>query len=228
MAKKKWYAVARGRKTGLYTTWPEAEREVKGFAGARFKGFATKEEALAWLEDPVRPQRKKTASNPPPAPGKSDLKGTVVFTDGSCLGNPGPGGYGVVILVDGKEADELSGGYRRTTNNRMEMMAVIKALAFLQSAKGEIRLFSDSSYLVNGLTKGWVKGWQKRDWHKSDGQPVANVDLWKQLVTLVDSRVKVAWVKGHAGNIHNERCDRLAVAAAEGKELMEDVGYELH
>ena len=136
----------------------------------------------------------------------------IVYTDGGSINNPGPGGYGIVIETDGKR-QELSGGFRHTTNNRMEMMAAIVALRSLQDCRKKICLFSDSSYLVNGITKGWAKKWRSKGWRKSDGQPVLNVDLWKELLALLDSaEVSFNWVKGHAGNELNERCDRLAVA----------------
>lgn len=232
MAKKKFYAVAAGRNCGLFTDWAETEKQVKGFAGAKFKSFSTEKEARAWLDDPV--YTKKTLSGKssvnkeakPAALSSADPEKIVVYTDGGSINNPGPGGYGVVIVQDG-EVRELSGGFRHTTNNRMEMMAAIVALTELQGQRKEIDLYSDSSYLVNGIRKGWVKKWQSRGWKKSDGEAVLNIDLWKQLLKLTETvNVCFNWVKGHAGNEGNERCDQLAVASARQPELPTDVEYE--
>ena len=148
------------------------------------------------------------------------------FTDGACLGNPGPGGWAALLRWRGREK-LLAGGEAATTNNRMEMMAAIVALRELQSCGKKIVLSSDSSYLVNGITKGWAKKWQKKGWLKSDGQAVLNVDLWRELLTLIEG-VEVAfnWVKGHAGNELNERCDQLATTAARQAGMVADVVYE--
>ena len=231
MAKKKYYAVAVGRSSGIFTDWATAEKQVKGFAAAKFKSFPTRAEAEAWLENPVyqkkecaQPSRQEKSSASPQQ--QCDPETIIVYTDGGSINNPGPGGYGVVIETDG-ERRELSGGFRHTTNNRMEMMAAIVALRELQNCPKKISLYSDSSYLVNGITKGWAKKWRSRGWTKSDGQPVLNVDLWRELLDLLE-RVKVSfnWVKGHAGNELNERCDQLAVAAARQADMTADVVYE--
>lgn len=154
---------------------------------------------------------------------KADSTATI-YTDGCSLGNPGPGGYGAVILQAGKR-QELSGGYQLTTNNRMELMGVIKALEALP-AGARVTLYSDSKYVVNAITLGWAKAWQANKWKKADKKRAENVDLWQRLLPLLDERrVSVLWVAGHSGNTENERCDVLAVAAARGKVLQPDPGY---
>ena len=148
----------------------------------------------------------------------------TIYTDGGSIGNPGPGGYGAVIL-DGKRR-ELSGGFRLTTNNRMELTAAVKALAELKQPS-QVTLYSDSSYVVNGISKGWAKSWRANGWRKSDKKKALNSDLWRVLLDLCERHeVKFIWVEGHAGNRENERCDRLAVKAAKGKNLPADSVYE--
>ncbi len=133
-----------------------------------------------------------------------------IFTDGACSGNPGPGGYGAILRCDGKEK-ELSGGEPHTTNNRMELMGVIAALEALKYPC-KVRLTTDSKYVADGVQKGWARGWKKRGWKKSNGDPALNPDLWDRLLSLLDTHdVEICWVKGHAGHPENERCDRLAV-----------------
>ena len=152
------------------------------------------------------------------------VKSVQVFTDGACLGNPGPGGYGV-ILKYGEHRRELSGGYRRTTNNRMELTAAIKALEALKE-RCDVTLFSDSEYVVNSLSKGWAENWRAKQWRRKGGV-VPNWDLWKRLLDLYEHhKVRLQWVQGHAGHVENERCDELAVAAARGPDLAIDAGYE--
>lgn len=230
MAGKKYYAVAVGRSAGIYTDWASAEKQVKGFAAAKFKGFPSRAEAETWLANPVYQKKERAeAQGTAPGPGPAlphDPAIIIVFTDGGSINNPGPGGYGVVIEKNG-ERRELSGGVRHTTNNRMEMMAAIVALRELQSCGKKIVLSSDSSYLVNGITKGWAKKWQKKGWLKSDGQAVLNIDLWRELLTLIEGvEVTFNWVKGHAGNELNERCDQLATTAARQAGMVADVVYE--
>ena len=138
----------------------------------------------------------------------------TIYTDGSALGNPGPGGYGVV-LMSGPHRKELSQGYRLTTNNRMELSAAIAGLSALK-APCEVELWSDSKYLVDAITLGWVRSWKAKGWKKGDGKPALNPDLWEKLLSLLDiHQVKFVWVRGHNGHAYNERCDRLAVAEAE-------------
>jgi len=140
-----------------------------------------------------------------------------IYTDGSCRKNPGPGGWGAVLVYGGREL-ELSGGAAETTNNRMELTGVIEALSRLKSPC-EVTLTSDSKYVCDGITKGWAKSWKKKGWKKSDGSPALNDDLWERLLTLCEThKVTFVWVKGHAGHPYNERCDRMAQAES-GKYL---------
>lgn len=151
-------------------------------------------------------------------------KHVEIFTDGSCLGNPGPGGYGAVLKYK-ETSKELSQGYKLTTNNRMEMLATIVALQSLKEPC-TVTLTTDSQYVRQGITQ-WISKWQKNNWKTASRQDVKNVDLWKQLYAE-NQRHKVQWnwVKGHSGHIENERCDDLARQAAESNNLLEDVGYK--
>lgn len=142
------------------------------------------------------------------------MKRVNVYTDGACRGNPGRGGWGAV-LVYGSVEKELSGGEPNTTNNRMELSAVIAALSALKEPC-EVTLTTDSQYVVNAIEKGWLEGWQKNNWRKSDKKEVLNVDLWRELLSLLDThKVSFVWVKGHNGHPYNERCDKLATAFAD-------------
>ncbi len=133
-----------------------------------------------------------------------------IFTDGACSGNPGPGGYGAILRCKGKEK-EISGGEAHTTNNRMELTAVIKALEALKFPC-KVLITTDSKYVSEAVTKGWAVGWKKRGWKKGDGKPALNPDLWEQLLALLEIHtVEFNWIKGHAGHPENERCDRMAV-----------------
>ncbi len=137
-----------------------------------------------------------------------------IYSDGACKGNPGPGGYGTVLVYKGKEK-ELSEGFAQTTNNRMELSGAIAGLQALR-IPCKVILTSDSKYLVDGMTKGWAKSWRAKGWVKSDGKKALNPDLWEKLLCLTEiHEVRFVWIKGHAGHPYNERCDRLAVAAAE-------------
>lgn len=137
-----------------------------------------------------------------------------LFTDGACLGNPGPGGYGAILRYQDTER-ELSGGERATTNNRMELSAAIAGLSALKEPC-RVTLVSDSKYLIDGMTKGWAASWKARGWKKADRKPALNPDLWDKLLTLDAMHdITYVWVKGHNEHPENERCDRLAVAAAE-------------
>ncbi len=139
------------------------------------------------------------------------MKQVEIFTDGSCLGNPGAGGWGAILRYKNTEK-EISGGEKATTNNRMELTAVIEALSCLKE-RCEVTLYSDSQYVCNGLTKGWAKKWKLNGWKKADRTPALNSDLWEKLLDLYDyHKVNIIWVKGHAGHPENERCDSLAVA----------------
>jgi ribonuclease HI len=146
----------------------------------------------------------------------------IVYTDGSSRGNPGPGGYGVILNWKGK-VKELSGGYRRTTNNRMELMAVIVALEELNREGLDIVIYSDSQYIVKAVQEGWLNNWIRKNF--SGG--IKNSDLWMRYAALASKhRIKFKWVRGHADNPHNNRCDELATQAADGKDLKIDEGYE--
>ena len=153
------------------------------------------------------------------------MKRVTIYTDGACIGNPGPGGYGAVILFE-PYRKEISGGYRRTTNNRMEILAAIKALEKL-TEPCEVVLHSDSKYLVDAVTKGWAKQWRANGWQRGKRGKALNPDLWGRLLDLTSThRVSFKWVRGHSGNRENERCDELANKAARGEKLCVDVGYE--
>ncbi len=239
---KSIYLVVKGRQPGLYTEWfgpGGAAEQVKDFTGAVYKGFYTVEAAAAWLRELDR----ATLAGLPPAlrelletgqaqPAEQNgiaalLRSgkAVLFTDGGALTNPGPGGYGVVLRV-GDQRRELSGGFRLTTNNRMELLACIEGLSALQGSAGAV-LFSDSSYVVDGITKGWAKRWQSHGWLRTKTEKAENIDLWEQLLALCSARpVDFRWVKGHAGDPDNERCDQLATRAAQRKNLPPDEAFE--
>ena len=152
------------------------------------------------------------------------LQRVIIHTDGGCKGNPGPGGFGVV-LVAGRHRKELSAGFRLTTNNRMELRAAIAGLELL-NAPCEIELHSDSKYVIDAMTKKWVEGWKKRGWMTAGRTPVKNKDLWIRLVAASQPhKINWCWVKGHAGHAENERCDELANLAVARKEFLEDVGF---
>ena len=145
----------------------------------------------------------------------------TIYTDGAAKGNPGPGGYGAVLKFN-QHRKELSDGFRLTTNNRMELLAVIRALQELKLTGIPVTIYSDSKYVVDAVEKGWLWGWQKKGFKDKK-----NPDLWLRYIPLhLKYKPKFVWVKGHAGNIENERCDQLAVEAAEGPGLKVDEGYE--
>jgi len=150
-------------------------------------------------------------------------KKVEIYTDGSCLGNPGPGGYGAILIYKG-HIKELSQGYTLTTNNRMELLAAIVGLEALTKPCA-VSLTTDSQYVKQGI-ESWLQGWKKRNWQTSNKTPVKNIDLWQRL-DHVNSQHNVSWywVKGHTGHEQNERCDDLARNAAQSKQLLEDLGY---
>ena len=142
------------------------------------------------------------------------MKHVDIYTDGACRGNPGKGGWGAILVYGGREK-ELSGGERETTNNRMELSAVIAALSALKEPC-DITLTSDSKYVVDAVTKGWVESWRRNGWRKADKSPALNVDLWEEILALLDKhKVTFVWVKGHDGHAYNERCDKLATGYAD-------------
>ncbi|MFN8205890.1 MAG: ribonuclease HI [Bacteroidales bacterium] len=146
-----------------------------------------------------------------------------IYTDGSSRGNPGPGGYGIV-MISGPHRKELSAGYRLTTNNRMELLGVIVALKQLKHPGSKATVFSDSRYVVDSVEKGWVFGWEKKAFAKKK-----NADLWREFLKVYRAHhIRFHWVKGHADNRENQRCDELATAAAMGSNLFEDTGYLLY
>jgi ribonuclease HI len=154
-----------------------------------------------------------------------DLQTTlIIHTDGCCLGNPGPGGYGVV-LRQGERVKELSGGFRRTTNNRMEIFAAIAALEALKGRQ-KVELYTDSQYVVKAIEEGWARKWKRQNWMRNPKEAAVNPDLWERLLKACEMhRVTFKWVRGHAGNAGNERCDVLAKAAAKQADLPPDPGY---
>jgi ribonuclease HI len=153
------------------------------------------------------------------------MKHVSLYTDGGCINNPGPGGYGAVMLF-GPHRRELSGGFRMTTNNRMEILAAIVGLEALKEPC-RVTLFSDSQYLVNSIQKGWALRWQANGWMRSNKEEAINPDLWERLLKLCKiHKVRFEWVRGHVGHRENERCDQLAAEAARGSHLAIDMGYE--
>ena len=153
-----------------------------------------------------------------------EIKKVVIYTDGACLGNPGPGGYGVVLLYN-KHRKELSGGFQLTTNNRMEIMAAIAGLGALKD-KCRVTLYTDSQYLTNAMTKGWVEKWRVKGWMRNAREKALNPDLWEKLLGQCRRHsVEFIWVRGHAANVENERCDLLAREAAGRPSLSPDYGY---
>ena len=166
----------------------------------------------------MAPERESTTS------AKHDERPKItIYTDGACSGNPGPGGYGIVLLDATGRRREVSAGFSRTTNNRMELSAAIVALETL-TIPCSVTLHSDSRYVVDAIEKGWLKNWRSKGWKKSDRKPVLNLDLWQRLVPQLERHhVKFKWVEGHAGNVENERCDVLAVEAAHMPDLKPDI-----
>ncbi len=148
-----------------------------------------------------------------------------IYSDGCCIDNPGPGGYGVVLLHKNRRK-EISGGFRRTTNNRMELLAAIAGLEALKK-RSRVTVYSDSQYLVNAVEQGWARQWQAHNWRRGRKEQAINPDLWERLLALLDRHeVRFVWVRGHAGNPENERADELARGAAAGNDLAIDAGYE--
>ncbi|MGO9147896.1 MAG: ribonuclease HI [Desulfomonilia bacterium] len=230
--KKRFYAVVRGRTPGIYTLWfgpGGAEEQIRGFTGALYRGFTTMPEAQDFMLYPrYTPASKPTARHHEETEESTrDVQNRPIhiYTDGGCIENPGPGGYGVVIIEEDKRS-ELSGGYRLTTNNRMELMACIQALRALKQRSNAV-LFTDSQYVANAIRKGWALKWRSRNWMRDKTHRAVNSDLWAELLGLIERHDMVfCWVRGHAGNPENERCDVLAKKAARGTDLAPDPGFE--
>ncbi len=241
MAKQKYYAVVVGRKPGLYDQWfgaDSAEAQVKGLTNAVYKSFQSRSEAEAWYREKAGRAPTNITISRPDEPAADYFRlhrealaagKVVLYTDGGCLVNPGVGGYGVVMLHKDRRK-ELSGGYARTTNNRMELMACIAGLQELKQP-AEVVLFSDSSYVVNGIEKGWAQRWHANGWRRNEGgqsQLVKNADLWGQLLDLCERHdVQFVLLKGHAGAAENERCHQLASAAMQRADLPSDPGFDI-
>ncbi len=197
--KSKVYAVKQGRETGIFATWEECEKQTKGYAGAKFKSFSTAQEAIAWLKDEAEGTMQENAMY-------------IIYTDGSCLRNPdGPGGWAAILTETATgRTTELYGGHPCTTNNRMELTSAIAALSHIEKPS-TIELYTDSQYLKNAFTKRWLHNWERNGWKTATGGDVKNKDLWVNLRELFQKHhVNFHWVKGHAGNKKNERCDHLA------------------
>jgi len=224
--KKNYYAVAKGKNPGLYKTWGGAggaEDQVKGFDGAQFKGFYDLGDALDYLteHDIHVPEHDSYVPKYEPV----DENRVHIYTDGSSIENPGPGGYGVVMTYKGHRK-ELSTGFRKTTNNRMELMACIAALQALKKVS-RVTIFSDSKYVVDSISNGWAERWRLNGWQTDSKKTIENADLWRTLLDEYQKHdVQFIWVKGHAGKKENERCDELAQKAARGENLAVDNGYE--
>ncbi len=152
------------------------------------------------------------------------LKHVIIYTDGACIGNPGPGGYGVVLLNQSRRK-ELSGGFRKTTNNRMEIMAAIVGIETLKE-RCSVTLYSDSKYLVNAMSEGWAQRWRANGWKRNKKERALNPDLWERLLQLCERHeADFIWVKGHGASPENLRCDKLAIQAAQQSNLSLDEGY---
>ena len=174
------------------------------------------------LQSKSAPSRKVTV--PKDSKLSNPREKIIIYTDGACTGNPGAGGYGAVLIY-GDRREEISGGYKLTTNNRMEMMGAIAALKSLKH-KSKVKLHSDSKYIVDAVVKGWARKWQANGWRRNKKEMAKNPDLWQELLDLCQIHdVEFIWVKGHAGIAENERCDRLAVDAAHQPNLPPDTGY---
>lgn len=225
-SRKSFYAVVKGVRPGLYRLWSGkdgAEEQVRGFLGAVYKGFTTLEDALDYLHA----RSVKTEEHADHQPRERYSDGRIhIFTDGGAINNPGPGGYGVVLIYQGRRK-ELSQGFQQTTNNRMELRACIAALESLKKAESAV-IYSDSRYVVDNISKGHAQRWRHNGWLTLAKKPVENADLWRRLLDLVDLyNPEFVWVKGHGGARENERCDQLAQAAARGDNLLVDKGYEV-
>ena len=218
-----FYAVKNGRKPGIYKTWEECLAQVNGYPGALYKGFHSLVDAETFLK--AGDHFQLSGSLPVSGNKVANPKKVAIYTDGASIGNPGPGGYGIVMIY-GKHRKEAKGGFRLTTNNRMELMAALVGLGMLNT-KCSVTIYTDSQYLVDAMTKGWVKRWRANGWKTMENKKVANIDLWKQLLEQNDKHiVAFEWIRGHQGNKENERCDQLSTQMASSGVLPADTGYE--
>lgn len=229
---KKYYAVLQGRKPGIYLNWEETKAQVYSFSKPIYKGFKSLKEAENWLSitKPDDLKKRKTSkkikgqeiNNEVEKPSDNSI---IIYTDGACKNNPGPGGYGVLLLSKNKKK-EISGGYRLTTNNRMELLACIIGLEVIKK-DSVVNIYSDSAYVVNSINKGWAKKWKANGWKRNKNDFADNIDLWERFLNIYDKhKVKMNWVKGHANNPGNEKCDELASNAAVSSDLQIDIAYE--
>lgn len=241
-AKKQYYIVKKGRKTGVFYSWADCQPQVQGFGGAIYKGFVTREEAEKWYGKPVAPAPARSPSSPSSElslseaemkyPARRTVKNTsiyqngeylpkelTIFTDGSCLVNPrGPGGFAAVFLDRmGQELLYVTGGEPSTTNNRMELRAAYEALKVIDDGTvHHISFCTDSKYLQQGIMNHWLQNWKRNGWKTQQGTNVRNPDLWKGLDEIIARhQVRFEWTKGHVGTKYNEICDRLAKGEAE-------------
>lgn len=240
VSKNKWYVVWSGRQTGVFTTWTACQAQVVGYPGAKYKSFKSRAEAETALKrgfsatakpSSAKPSVQRSAPTSASKPRYADHKQaladgrTVIYSDGGCDPNPGPGGYGVVLMTPNGVRQEASGGYRETTNNRMELMGWIEGLK-LTEPRAAVAIFSDSKYVGDMYAKGFAAGWRDRGWKTSGKKPAANADLWSVLLKQTDERdVVFTHVYGHTGVAENERCDELTHEARRG-DLAVDTAYE--
>lgn len=212
-----FYAVKKGRQPGVYNSWDECFEQVNGYSGAIYKKFKVEADAQAFVSGEALGSVKTLNATD----AQNDIldvpadKTVALYTDGACSGNPGPGGFGYAVVINDVLIQKGSGGCASTTNNQMELRAVIEGLKVISNVQSVV-VYSDSSYVVNAFQKHWIDGWKRRNWVKSDGSPVLNRELWKQLLKEIArfKDVQFVWVKGHVGNKYNELCDRLAVNAS--------------
>lgn len=244
---KQIYIVVKGRQPGIYFKWfgvGEAEEQIKEYPDAIYKGFFTKEEAINWLKEfPLETlnciapnlveftaSENETDNSPSIKEMVNDFLSNgmvVIFTDGCAIRNPGPGGYGVILKYK-QYQKELTGGYRNSTNNRMEIYACIAGLKALKQ-ESNVVIISDSKYVVDSISQGWVNQWKAAGWKKRNNENAENSDLWEQLLELTDHhKVDFRWIRGHNNTLENERCDRLAKEYALRNDLPIDIGYPLN
>lgn len=219
--RQKWYAIAEGINAPcIVDSWDKASKLVTGDTGARHMSFYDKKEAEDWLKNPLYPSEKKQNKRKSKMSRISvteqlyklnpKLRTVYMYTDGACKGNPGPGGWACILKYNGHEK-VLSGGEPDTTNNRMEIEAVLQGLMALKEDCNLI-ITTDSKYVIDTIEKGWAKDWKRHQWKKSDGSDAANADQWDDILIMLEPHnYKFEWVKGHDGHSENERCDKLAV-----------------